>query len=1087
MRKSIKKACALALLATSTASVVGTGVVALVDNKNTNNNGTFIFAEELQTADYRVLKVDGSKTTALIGSTFTIPTAKFVLGSTETTLTGSNIKVTSPIGEEVEIDNGKFTVERIGKYSITYTYTEGLGEDAKTYSAVYTVEGQVSENEIVLKDNTQRILPKYVYQSYTGNIYIPTAEVKFAEGVSEVENNITIKVSSPSHQSITVDEATGKLNITSLELGKYTVQYTARTTNGEFLNTVTKEFEVLSDTVFEKEYKKDYKLTLSYSTTTPTSADIGTELTLPTIIGKMGSEETPVYYTITAQLLTKDGLKDVTSETISDGKFTAKKAYTINGTEYDAKNATYEFKYVVKDALGKEASASFSITGVKDTKAPEIVVADAYNKENTADIKDVSYKIQQNYQNGKNVILKAIYAEDKGDTKLSDLTLTRYIRKDNSSSSEKDIYTDADSKDKDIFTKGVVFNRTGELGENQVDGGDLEDGNYVMYYKAVDSQGNETITRFSFKVDSSFIFSAEDKPTIEFKTNFSRSMSSDSTVTFTKPESSATHDDSLNSYVMYKFNNETEWTVLEADDDGKYKLPLNKVVGASSLRLRAVAENDAPMTSSENNGEIVKADSIDSYDGFKYGFDEVEILIRDNKDTQAPDIASIDKLEATYTQNTEITLPTLVVNDDLVDDVNVDIFAKELTSGQELDVINAVVLRSGNTYTIGQAKLNAILAGNYEIIYQITDAGNNIINIYQYTTVTESSVVTEPKFSKLPDAINDGKLELGESVELPIPTLPSDEYEYHINVKGGLAFANKERFTPKKAGTYTIEYTMNKVGETAVLDTKQFVIKVEDTTKPEIFVDWNLNASYDKDSKVLIPVFSANDVSGIDMEESKIVISSKSYSRTIKASEMANELKKYNEHLEDNSKDAGNLYVTLRYNEEYTVTYTAYDKSSNKNVTTLSYSIKVGDMVAPTIDLDDNIIPSKVKLDDKLTIDVSKITITDSKGEVIPTSELKVVVKNTTTGTTIKNNYEDEEGKFEYTITSAGEYTVTFSAEKNGNKREVVRTFTVNEQENNGLETSEIIAIVACCVAVLILAGAVVYMILTKKKIKSYK
>ena len=75
------------------------------------------------------------------------------------------------------------------------------------------------------------------------------------------------------------------------------------------------------------------------------------------------------------------------------------------------------------------------------------------------------------------------------------------------------------------------------------------------------------------------------KPTIEFKTNFSRSMPSDSTVTFTKPESSATHDDSLNSYVMYKFNNETEWTVLEADDDGKYKLPLNKVEGASSLRL----------------------------------------------------------------------------------------------------------------------------------------------------------------------------------------------------------------------------------------------------------------------------------------------------------------------------------------------------------------------------------------------------------------------------------------------------------------------------------------------------------------------
>lgn len=372
--------------------------------------------------------------------------------------------------------------------------------------------------------------------------------------------------------------------------------------------------------------------------------------------------------------------------------------------------------------------------------------------------------------------------------------------------------------------------------------------------------------------------------------------------------------------------------------------------------------------------------------------------------------------------------------------------------GEEVEIVNGkfTVERIGKysityTYTEGLGEDAKTYSAVYTVEGQVSE--NEII---EKNTTTGTTIETQPKFSKLPDAINEGKLELGESVELPIPTLPSDEYEYHINVKGGLAFANKERFTPKKAGTYTIEYTMNKVGETAVLDTKQFVIKVEDTTKPEIFVDWNLNASYDKDSKVLIPVFSANDVSGIDMEESKIVISSKSYSRTIKASEMANELKKYNEHLEDNSKDAGNLYVTLRYNEEYTVTYTAYDKSSNKNVTTVSYSIKVGDMVAPTIDLDDNIIPSKVKVNDKLTIDVSKITITDSKGDVIPTSELKIVVKNTTTGTTIKNNFEDEEGKFEYTITSAGEYTVTFSAEKNGNKREVVRTFTVNEQEIGG-------------------------------------
>jgi ribulose 1,5-bisphosphate synthetase/thiazole synthase len=236
----------------------------------------------------------------------------------------------------------------------------------------------------------------------------------------------------------------------------------------------------------------------------------------------------------------------------------------------------------------------------------------------------------------------------------------------------------------------------------------------------------------------------------------------------------------------------------------------------------------------------------------------------------------------------------------------------------------------------------------------------------------------------------------------------------------------------------------------------------------------------------LIPVFSASDISGINLEESKIVISSKSYSRTIKGSEMKDLLEQYNEYLEDTTKDPGNLLVTLRYNEEYKVTYTVYDNSTNKNSTTQSYTIKVGDLVAPVINVEDNIVASTQKINQNLVIDISKITLTDN--ETKPEDvKIKITVKNTTTGAEIKNIHEDE-GKYEYAIDTAGEYTVTFKAtDAVGNEKTITRTFTVNEEDNKGMETNEVIAIVACCVAVLILAGAIVYMVVTKKKIQSYK
>ncbi len=1108
MKKSIKKACAFALLATSMTSVASAGAVLYVDSKNASNNN-IVFAEEVADADRKVLSVDGSKTTVVVGEEFTVPQAKFRSNGTDSDVT---YKVTSPLGEEVTVTSGKFKVNRIGQYVIEYTYTES----GKTYSAKYYVNAEVGETTIEVVENTQRILPKYVYESYTGDLYIPKVEVKDEDDEVVEDCVVDVKVTSPNNNSLTYDETTGKLNYTSLEQGTYSVQYTARTSSGVFLKVKTLEFTVLSDTEFEKEYKKDYTLNFELSTTAPTSADIGSAITIPSVEGKMGSTSTSVYYTVDVYLVAGSKEVDVTAQTLTENytKFTAKKKYTVDGKDYDATNATYQFYYNVKDALGKSAERTgFRITGVKDTKAPEIVIADGYDKNNVpSEVENVSYKIQQNYEHGENIVLKAIYATDLGDD-FSDLTLKRWIRKSSSSSSEQDVW--ADAEDGSTFSKDIVFNLSGSLGENQLEGKD-SDGNvielksgesYTMYYKAVDKAGNDVQTSYTFTVDSSFVFTSEDKPTVEFLSDFQKSMSSGSKISFGEPKSSAKHDDDLYNAVYYKFSNDTEWTKFELNDDSKYELKLNKE-GATSVKIRAIAENDAPEIDGTEIIDGVKAylklDDMSTYAGFKYGYAEVEIKIVDNQDTSAPTLKSIDKVETSYVQNSEITLPQLTIADDLVDYVNVDIFVRKLADDgsveKTFDVYDATIVRvkgSGeDTYTLKDAKFYATVAGNYEIIYQVTDAGNNLMNIYQYTEVTESGSVSDPKFSKLPSALNDGKLELGEEIELPVPTLPGSDYEYSVNAKGPLGYTlNKEKFIPTKAGTYTIIYTMYDINEpNTVIDTKEFVVKVEDSTKPTVYVDWNLDASYEVGKEVLIPVFSASDLSGINYEDSKIVISSKSYSRTIKGSDMAKLLKQYNEYVDakeadpNTGKTAGDLFVKLRYNEEYTITYTVYDNSDNKNSTVVSYTIKVGDLVAPVLDIKDDIVPTTMKLDETLTIDTSKISVSDDKDSSLSVSDVTIVVKNTTTNVTLENNFDDESGKFAYNIETAGEYSVTFTVkDAAGNKREVTRTFTVNAEENNGLETSEVIAIVACCIAVLILAGAIVYMILTKKKIKSYK
>ena len=320
---------------------------------------------------------------------------------------------------------------------------------------------------------------------------------------------------------------------------------------------------------------------------------------------------------------------------------------------------------------------------------------------------------------------------------------------------------------------------------------------------------------------------------------------------------------------------------------------------------------------------------------------------------------------------------------------------------------------------------------------------------------------TNTGFGNLPESLNGGTLEFGETLALPIPELPEGDYAYSVDYRGPIGgLITKEIFQPKREGTYTIVYSLYQTSNpTEVVDQKEFTLEVKDTTNPTVRVEWDLDASYKKGESVMIPVFTADDYSGINLDDSSIVISTKSsFRRTINGDEMATEFEKG---------ENGGLYVPLNYNEVYTVKYTVYDNSRAQNSTIIKKTINVGDLVAPTITLLDNFVPSNVKIDTTLTLNIAgtRVTDIDGDGEFVEFTDdqikdrisIKVVGPNNETLKNLnvdENNVVIKDGVFKYYIDSVGTYTVTISLKDDaGRTGEVTRTFIVAEKTPSGINS----------------------------------
>ncbi len=1060
------------------------------------------------------------------------------------------VKVFNPYGTEVTVTENQFTPQYAGFYTVRYSHGDNSTDLTVEVSGIIQgVEIKFEQNDKFIVPSI--VNPKN--NDSAVEIILPNPKVVDKNGdvdeTAVIDISVTFAGAEVATYTLTEDGHTDEdeqkhdvLRLDPEKNGTYTVSYKNKV-GGQVVAFAEKKIKA------DKTYKNDYEFTYDYNSTKPTSAEIGVARKLPSVTAtnKDTKKAVEVYYTVKAEhkagstvttyLLGEDN--GVIS--IKDGEF----YFT------PIKDGDYTITYTVENFFGKEASVSsstFPIEDVKDTTDPVPVIVMPYSDEDLTQgiTQGVKYLAEEDYiiadeaivSNiiNENILLFPIYATDAANGIVeNNLTLYRTIK----DAGNNTVFNESTDIEGNVNNKILVFNsnlaidpdvpnpenvvttvyingKAYDIKEKEVyivpEPNPDEDikgykfgtsGTHTITYVAKDKAGNGIATKqLTMRVDSSF--EDDENPVVKFAENLPTAILLDNEVKFKTPTASDNKDTRLSVYLTYKttvagvesaeVRVDDENSIISYDKDNEY--PYSFTITDNKIEKITIIAN-----SRDDNGNI--------------GTAEQTILVLNSGDTEATSIISNDinvNDAADYVQGNEIILPTVVYEDDLIDYLNVEI--RIVNDGVEYKAYNVERVKNytDNTMTVQGANFGANAAGDYEITYISTDAANNktIIKFNLYIKEDLSSLVIQ--FTQLPSQINNGTAEKDETIEFPIPTLElgSDDLKidgkYRVEITGPANYklVSDIFFTPEIIGTYSIQYIADVMdisgGEPGILfktvTSKIYTIDVKDTTGP-VFEGFKRIESYFADlnatgvdsgteinliEEELLPESVSPDV---DMKNSYITISSSS---TVSKTIYLNETDK----LES---------CKFNGNDTFTLTYTLVDKTGNK--TEKSVTLDVGDVKPPILDIDDDLLKDEYKIGDVISIDLSKISADDEvDGEILIYDEetgqyslkykatMKVVIRNTTTGEELENELDEKDLKFQFTIATAGEYTVSIQISDTSNKVAINDdfAFTVAEDSNKGMTAEEILGTVLVIVSLVLLGGVIVYFIVSKKKLdKKYK
>lgn len=254
-----------------------------------------------------------------------------------------------------------------------------------------------------------------------------------------------------------------------------------------------------------------------------------------------------------------------------------------------------------------------------------------------------------------------------------------------------------------------------------------------------------------------------------------------------------------------------------------------------------------------------------------------------------------------------------------------------------------------------------------------------------------------------------------------------------------------------------------------------------------------------------VQVSGADKGNDIDRKESTVQITRTSGSSTTTLATIT--LEEWEEHFADDKNNrnfdiqGSTIKLLLRDNGTYTIKYSiqAVDHLGQKvgDPEVLEYSISNGDVTAPAVELSDDFVKSTYKLGDTLVLNMAGVEVEDNTTDVESLLKtMKVTLTNTDTeeSWTLESDPNASEGTYiyEHKFESAGNYTLTITVEDEaGISGSSSVSFTVSTEDTEPINVTEVLGGVLIGLSVALLAGVVIYFIVSKvkldKKEKTYK
>lgn len=386
----------------------------------------------------------------------------------------------------------------------------------------------------------------------------------------------------------------------------------------------------------------------------------------------------------------------------------------------------------------------------------------------------------------------------------------------------------------------------------------------------------------------------------------------------------------------------------------------------------------------------------------------------------------------------------------------------------------------GWIYEISDVAFKLSSSGMYTVTYRAEDvAGNITVKTYgiRVNDKTAPTIVIENE-----DRFG-GDVELGEFFEVPVGTLIKDgetltDRDVTWQVYGGDVDRRSDGFYALEAGTYYVKYSgSDGIGNTQNLqDDSLFYINVKDTTAPVFNNEegslpsakaWERDEDEEKveEMRIDIPTLFATDPIRNQSVDVKVTITGPD--GTVK--------------VQLDSETEKNYFIAKKEGK-YTIKYEATDDS--KNTTTKTMELALGDCVAPKVEwLNNYSVPTKVDLNSDLVLNLSNMKLEDdetSPDKLKDNLTIKLIKPDGTT--TVKNN-GNEGLNYEWTLTETGSYTLNITVkDEAGNSETYKYTIEVPAEETDTKTISPVVGTVLIVVSVVILAGVVIYFVISSRK-----